>query len=831
MGIRGRIFVAFLPVAVLAVALGLVAELTMETAPQGALPQPALTRHALPKPAETPREAAPQITRPAMLLPDPNADLRAFADRAASELETIRLAAVDYIEDGTKDSYDRFQSAAGDLADLSPQDRAIIDQNPATAAAWQRVETGIASWQSAVDELSGLKNGEAKATSAVAEAGPLAVSAMSDVIKLAWRAFDIEALYHATATFESLNTSLVSAERFLRLGERAAFDVAQSKLNEAIGRHAAMVKLMTDPAQLERAREALSRMKDYGGKLEATKDFAARLHDLRAGMLLTAPRAVAESVAALRPAANAAPAMTVGAVSVPTESEAVSAGSRAESDGEAGEPASADESGIAAEAPAATFLTPGRQALAGGVLIAVVALLSGLVAARNTAAPLARFTERLKLRGEAETDEPLEETGRGDAIGDLARAVLAIEKRSRNDEAAAAAADEMRLSEERRKIERDAAALKAERAEIDADFERIAAGLDCLADGELTKRLGDSLETAHHVGQRFDRLAVNLEQTFSSLHIANASLSIGLREIFEATDDLARRTEQQAANLEQTVAALGDVSTAVAETAEGARRAEQAASTARDTAGEGGDIVGKAINAMSAIEQSSQKIVKIIGVIDEIAFQTNLLALNAGVEAARAGEAGRGFAVVAQEVRGLAQRSADAAKEIKQLINASNGQVKEGVGLVTASGRSLDEIVSKVAEVSQLVAEISKRAQDQAANLNEVSSAADQMDKATQQNAAMVEETTAAAQGLRAENETLAVLIGSYAGSKRGLSPEAAKPAQRRAESRAAAPEEEDDDVTFWNAPPRRPAARPAAAPAAAAQALATQEIDGWEEF
>ncbi|NDW04328.1 methyl-accepting chemotaxis protein [Jiella sp. 40Bstr34] len=652
---------------------------------------------------------------------------------------------------------------------------------------------------------------------------------MSDVIKLAWRAFDIEALYHATATFESLNASLVSAERFLRTNERAAFDVAQSKLNEAAGRHAAMTKLMTDPAQLERARESLSLMKDYGEKLAATKDLAAKMRSLRSGLLVSAPRQVAESVSALRSAATS-PTTIRNVTPVVTESAATAAAGVDTDDGKA-------ESKVHDSLPGSLLPSHGRMALAGGLLIALVALVSGLVAARRTAAPLARLAAALKERGDDEAAEPLVEAGVKGEIGDIARAVVAIEARSRDHDAAAAASADILRSEESEKIEHATAALAAERARIDADLDLVASGLDRLADGELTTRIAESLQTVPHVGKRFDRLAVNLEQTFSSLHIANASLSTGLSEIFEATDDLARRTEQQAANLEQTVASLGDVSNAVAETAEGARQAERAAATARDTAGEGGSIVGKAIGAMSAIDQSSQKIVKIIGVIDEIAFQTNLLALNAGVEAARAGEAGRGFAVVAQEVRGLAQRSADAAKEIKGLINASNGQVKEGVSLVTASGKSLEAIVAKVAEVSSLVAEISKRAQDQAANLKEVSSAADQMDKATQQNAAMVEETTAAAQQLKAENETLAVLIRNFVGTKGGGSRKAERPAHSRQPSRPASfieasADGTDDDTVLWNAPPpRRPAPRSGGAAVVAAQPRATQDVDGWEEF
>ncbi|MAU94593.1 MAG: methyl-accepting chemotaxis protein [Fulvimarina sp.] len=835
MGIRARIIAAFLPVAILALGLGVVADLTMTDAFLAAPPQQQPQRQDIAP--ERPDVSPPVRVAAALPVPQPVVDTVAqtFSERTTGDLDAVRLAAVDYVEDGSKDSYDRFQTAATGLTELSSQERVLVDARPELAGALKRIETGVASWRSAVDTLAGLKSGEDKASQAVAAAGPLAVSAMSDVIKLAWRAFDIEALYHATATFESLNASLVSAERFLRTADRAAFDVAQSKLNEAVGRHAAMTKLMTDRAQLERAREALALMKDYGEKLTATKDLAARMRELRSGLLLSAPRAVAASVLALRPVAAAAVAVAPPVAEVPAEAAEVAALEASEADAGSFE----QEAAEASASPAPASLSEGRIVLFGSILIALVALASGLLAAARTAAPLERFRAALKLRaaGEAmgETDAPLEAAGRRDEIGDIARAVAEIETRSRNDSATAAAAIELRRSGERGEVERETAALAAERARIDADLDILSSGLDRLADGELTTRIAETLECVPHVGQRFDRLAVNLEQTFSSLHIANASLATGLSEIFEATDDLARRTEQQAANLEQTVASLGDVSTAVAETAEGARQAERAAATARDTAGDGGTIVGKAIGAMSAIEQSSQKIVRIIGVIDEIAFQTNLLALNAGVEAARAGEAGRGFAVVAQEVRGLAQRSADAAKEIKQLINASNGQVKEGVSLVTASGRSLDEIVEKVAEVSKLVAEISQRAQDQAANLKEVSSAADQMDKATQQNAAMVEETTAAAQQLKAENETLAVLIRNFVGTKGGGPGRTSRPAPSRQPARPApwheSAADDDNDTVLWNAPPRRPAGRSHGAAVAAAQPRATQDVDGWEEF
>ena len=165
---------------------------------------------------------------------------------------------------------------------------------------------------------------------------------------------------------------------------------------------------------------------------------------------------------------------------------------------------------------------------------------------------------------------------------------------------------------------------------------------------------------------------------------------------------------------------------------------------------------------MQGIETSSQQISQIIGVIDEIAFQTNLLALNAGVEAARAGDAGKGFAVVAQEVRALAQRSAEAAKEIKALIETSTNQVGRGVDLVGRTGEALSRIAKQIAEINTIVEEISGSAQEQASGLAEVNTAVAQMDQVTQQNAAMVEESTAAAHNLASEMEGLSRLVSQF---------------------------------------------------------------------
>jgi methyl-accepting chemotaxis protein len=196
--------------------------------------------------------------------------------------------------------------------------------------------------------------------------------------------------------------------------------------------------------------------------------------------------------------------------------------------------------------------------------------------------------------------------------------------------------------------------------------------------------------------------------------------------------------------------------------ADGARQANQVVDAARRDAEGNAEVMRQTQAAMGEIEASANQISQIIAVIDEIAFQTNLLALNAGVEAARAGEAGRGFAVVAQEVRALAQRSADAAKEIASLITTSQGQVSNGVALVGRTGAALEGIVGKVGEIAGLVSAIASSSQEQAVGLGQVNTAVAQMDRATQQNAAMVEETTAASQSLAREADQLAELVEGF---------------------------------------------------------------------
>lgn len=262
----------------------------------------------------------------------------------------------------------------------------------------------------------------------------------------------------------------------------------------------------------------------------------------------------------------------------------------------------------------------------------------------------------------------------------------------------------------------------------------------------------------HDLNQSVSQLCDTFKRVSDSIEI----ISQGTREISQGVLDLSRRTEGQAASLEETAAALEEITANVSSSAQRAQEARDVAGTAKTSAQQSGEVVAKAVDAMSRIEESSSKISSIIGVIDEIAFQTNLLALNAGVEAARAGEAGRGFAVVAQEVRELAQRSAKAAREIKDLIQNSTGEVATGVKLVRDTGGALQTISELIVQINDHVVAISTAAKEQSTGLSEVNGAVNSMDQATQQNAAMVEESSAAAATLANESQTLQSMIASF---------------------------------------------------------------------
>ena len=288
-------------------------------------------------------------------------------------------------------------------------------------------------------------------------------------------------------------------------------------------------------------------------------------------------------------------------------------------------------------------------------------------------------------------------------------------------------------------------------------------GLEKLARGELDHVIAKPFETGlDKLRLDYNAAVQKLRQTMLSIHESANGISTGVDEIASASDDLSARTEQQAAQHEKLAASLDEITATLKNSASGVKNASDLAAVANKSASDGAVVVKDAVQAMDGISNSSDKITQIIGVIDEIAFQTNLLALNAGVEAARAGDAGRGFAVVAAEVRALAQRSAGAAKEIKALISESTSQVGAGVKLVTDTGAGLESIMSRVAEINRVIADLARGAAEQTTGLQEINDAVNEMDRVTQQNATMAEQANAASRTLSQEASRLVELIGAF---------------------------------------------------------------------
>ncbi|MDA8447578.1 methyl-accepting chemotaxis protein [Paracidovorax valerianellae] len=286
---------------------------------------------------------------------------------------------------------------------------------------------------------------------------------------------------------------------------------------------------------------------------------------------------------------------------------------------------------------------------------------------------------------------------------------------------------------------------------------------ETVAAGDLTSSI--EVNGKDEVGQLLNalqRMNASLVQIVGNVRTSADSIATGSVQIANGNSDLSQRTEEQASNLEETAASMEELTSTVQQNADSARRAHQLASGASSVATQGGTVVGNVVSTMQDIQQNSGRMAEIIGVIDGIAFQTNILALNAAVEAARAGEQGRGFAVVASEVRSLAGRSAEAAKEIKAMIEASVSRVSTGADLVAQAGRTMDDVVAQVTQVSTLLSEISSASAEQSSGINQVGDAVQQLDQVTQQNAALVEESAAAADSLKFQAESLSRMVAQF---------------------------------------------------------------------
>jgi len=646
--------------------------------------------------------------------------------------------------------------------------------------------------------------------------GQKAREGLSRVVATGIASGDFESAAYAGQAQESLILARLSAQRFLTDPSAKAADEVRSRMDSFIKAASALSPRLADPMQKRAAEEAVQIGSRY---LESFNRVVTAVNDAQTLAFNTMAQE-AEEFAAL-----------------------------------------VDKVILAQTDARKTVLTAAQDdmdntstlmiGMAVGAFVLGIAI--ALITARSIVRPVVQMTGTMTelAAGNLTVDVPA--LANRDEIGSMAKAVLvfkenAIEKK-RMDEA------------ERERLEAERRAAEAQRAREQAIGEEIATLIDAVSKGDLERRidlagkdgfyrtmseginrLTDTVEaviadlgevlsalaqgdlnrrvTRDYQGA-FERVKTDVNTTSTRLaeivgQITQAAETIAAAaaEVSLGSSDLADRTEQQASSLEETAASMEELGATVRSNAENAQRANVMATQARGSAESGGGVAGSAIEAMRKIEESSRKITDIIGVIDEIAFQTNLLALNAAVEAARAGDAGRGFAVVAQEVRQLAQRSAQASKEIKGLILDSDAQVKDGVDLVSKAGDALQGIVSGVQQVATLIAEMASASAEQATALDEINSTVANMDEMTQKNAALVEETTAAAQAMSGQATDLKSLVGFFkfdqaAGFGTTGFGHAAAP-------RAAAVQAAPAVTTTRRTPaPTRAAAKPAAKPAA----------------
>ena len=587
---------------------------------------------------------------------------------------------------------------------------------------------------------------------------------LRELARLATEAKDNELMARLAPAQERMLSARLSAFRFLAAPSQAGIDEARARLDDAIKLSNGMADWFHTPDQKRIAAEVDDAVDKYRDAFVTTAKDVLTVNEMLNGAMTATAHEFAEAAKKVGESQHSALSQTRNEMgSIITN-------------------ASTLETWIALAA-------------------IVFGLLFAWIIARGITKPVVDMTNTMTSLAAGDNGVDIPALDNRDEIGEMAKAVEVFKKN---------AIEKVRMDEaERQRLEAERKAAEAQRLREQAIGIEIATLIDAVSKGELTSRLDlagkdgfyktmseginrltDTVQTAiadiarvlgalaqGDLNQRitaqyqgaFDGLKQDVNATSEKLaeivgNITQSTeaISQASAEVSAGSSDLAERTEQQASSLEETAASMEELGATVRSASENAQRANRTASDARSSAEQGGVVAGQAVDAMKRIEQASRKITEIIGVIDEIAFQTNLLALNAAVEAARAGDAGKGFAVVAQEVRVLAQRSAQASKEIKTLILDSDQQVQSGVDLVKRAGESLSGIVSGVQQVAKLISEIAMASTEQASALDEINSAVASMDEMTQKNAALVEETTAAAQSMAGQASDLAVLVSFF---------------------------------------------------------------------
>ena len=393
---------------------------------------------------------------------------------------------------------------------------------------------------------------------------------------------------------------------------------------------------------------------------------------------------------------------------------------------------------------------------------AAIAVLAGIALVLTLKGPIGQITGAMRRLADGFLDTGISGEGRADEIGDMARALGVFKENALSKIRIEAESEQQRAAAEAERARNDAEKQSLDR-DIDFAVNALAAGLGRLAQGDLSRQIDTPFTgRLEQLRRDFNVSLERLHDTLGQIRTNAMSIQRSGSDMLQSADALSKRTEAQASSLEETAAAVEQITVTVRSSAERAHEANVVVGTTKRSADSSAAVVNNAIAAMGRIEGASRQIEQIIEVIDDIAFQTNLLALNAGIEAARAGDAGKGFAVVAQEVRELAQRSAQAAKEIKGLIEKSTNEVSAGSHLVQETGAVLASISEQIVTVSQHVDMMATASRDQAAALQEVNGSVNQMDQMTQQNASMVDLTTAASRKLAGDADTLMMLVEQF---------------------------------------------------------------------